>query len=310
MRVKVYIDKREKKDVVALMQTLVGHGVKEIISHTLPGGDIMYVDADTDEVLRIDEHKRVGDFVSSLQPAHLQPKRLEDQLERLKTSGVPELCLLVTGSFDGYEPRICRALVSITDNLQADGRVGVMRLEGVEELPHYVKRVVERLERDGPRVPCKCTVPEPNEKADFYEVGVALRKNRLTTPRDRYHTWLQLVPDSSADRATAITTKYPTHGDLRTALRVGGKEAITSIKVKGRALPHTIADALYDDFVTTCQSPDASDSSESEDEAAVMAALRARKRRTVHADDLSDTEDVKAAVRVKKRRVVHASDNE
>ena len=61
--------------------------------------DIAFRKKDTTEVFALVEHKQVDDYLKSLKPGHLQPKRLMNQLRAMKKSNVPHLILLLSGDF-------------------------------------------------------------------------------------------------------------------------------------------------------------------------------------------------------------------
>lgn len=249
MRVQVVFDNRERMDLAKVAaDTLEQHGLEIHFQDAqdaqgtqdadLPAvfqaalGDILFVDADSRRVLMLVERKGVQDFVASLQPGHLCSKRLTEQLDRMGESGVPRLGLLLTGAYHELDAALQKALVTKTVRLQHSG-VMVTRLESLQHLPLYIARTVEGLQ----------SLPRAQAEAapDFHTLMVAVRKKRVTTPSEVYHTLLQLIPGVSEDAARVIAAEFKSLSALQAACRADGAGAITKLKHRKRAINKTSA---------------------------------------------------------------------
>jgi hypothetical protein len=140
MPIRVLIDTRERMDLPALQAAVKLHQVDlQANVSQLPLADFVFVDTDTDAVLMLVERKSPDDFAASLQPGHMQGKRLDDQLARMKASGVPALGLLLTGNFSGLESHLYKAKVTITSSLQAETpRFSVWELKSASYIPLWL----------------------------------------------------------------------------------------------------------------------------------------------------------------------------
>lgn len=248
-RIKIIFDTRERLDagaLVAEVKAKYGHDIaveqSERQVEQLALADIVFVDADTNRVLMLAERKSVSDYLSSMKPAHLQSKRLVDQLDRMKSAkNVPRLCLLLTGDFSDLGDTDMRGLVTKTVRLQMQRpHIDVVHLERpAEHLSLFLARCVDALlcRGDGP-----CEILPP----DFHELQVAVRKSQTDTPRKAYEVLLQLLPGWSARIAAAVVEKYPSLDVLARALEAQGVAALTSLKVNKRAVPSKAAKILVE----------------------------------------------------------------
>jgi len=239
MPIRVLIDTRERMDLPALQAAVKLHQVDlQANVSQLPLADFVFVDTDTDAVLMLVERKSPDDFAASLQPGHMQGKRLDDQLARMKASGVPALGLLLTGNFSGLESHLYKAKVTITSSLQAETpRFSVWELKSASYIPLWLARAIQNLQ------------PHARIGPNITELSVAVRKSKTDTPEKLYHSMMQLVPGLSANSAAVIVAAYPSLSTLQAALRLNGKGAITKLKHNNRAINQSSA-ALVHAFLT------------------------------------------------------------
>lgn len=248
---KVIFDHRERYDITAIAEELERKHKLFVIDRTegedsaaqlmaLNGGDITIVRRDTLETLCLVEHKQVNDFRNSLQPGHLQPKRLHDQLARMAGKNVPRLILLLSGDYSQLEDHMQKSLLTITTRLQndPDSPIQVVRMETLSHMAQFVARTVESLMRAGEDTRPPLTGPP------FHELMVAIRKQETSTPAKLYHTLLQLVPGCSAQVACTITTEYPTLKRLRRAVRKSGNRTVCKLTSNNRHLPAPVGTAI------------------------------------------------------------------
>jgi ERCC4-type nuclease len=246
MRIGVIFDTREDIPVDEIVQELkIKHNLDITFPKTgsihqisqLTLADMVFVDVGTNKVLMMVERKGLNDFIASVQPAHLQSKRLTEQLDRMKTAGVPFLSLLLTGNYHELNDRFQRTLITKTLRLQMQNpRVDVVRLETIDHLALYICRAIEGLKGSG--------LP-PDYGPDFHELTIAVRKAKTDTPRTLYQTSVQLASGIGPETAAEIVRKYPCICSLQSACRAEGIAAIThNVNPGSRALSTTSANLL------------------------------------------------------------------
>jgi ERCC4-type nuclease len=250
-KISVLIDRRENVDFEDWIDKLTNiynmdvHDVSalndgldpEFISQ-LKLGDILFMDHATREVLEIVERKGVRDLEASIRAGHMQPKRLYDQLSRMKGSRVPHLTLLLTGDYSRAEEDLRKTAMTLNVRLpKGDPQINVVRVDRVTEVPHFIARTAQALETYGQK-------QSDRPGVEFTELMVATRKNMTDTPEKLYHCMLQLIPGFSQNSAMAVVRDYPRLATLRRAVRTSGVSAITKIKSNNRALNKTSAGIL------------------------------------------------------------------
>lgn len=199
--------------------------------------DIVFIQKSTKKVLALVEHKQLNDYLSSQQPSHLAPKRLVDQLARMKESGVPTMILLLTGEFHTLCDEQQRGVVTRTVRLMGDTpQIQVVRLEGLNHMALFIARMVETLVEK----PVEPSVP------GFHELMVAVRKSQVDTPEKIYAVLLQLVPGISKGSAQEIYQTYPNLSSLKHSISRQGPTAITKLKHRGRSINKKSAQLLVD----------------------------------------------------------------
>lgn len=239
MRVLV-VDTRERQDAAALAEQ-----IKEMTkvpfrveTKQLDLGDFLVEDEKPDgtrETLAIVERKSYNDFVSSLQPSHMQTMRLKEQTRRIcACDRVPVKILFLTGpEYQNLDERMAKTLNTITSRLAIQG-MSTVYAPTKTLVTYTLKNLLESVDM------CK----RKGNELPSDELMLAVRKKRIVTTEQRYITFLRTFDGVSPGLASAIIAEYPTQGHLRQAMRANGAGAITKLKSRNRAISGKIADAL------------------------------------------------------------------
>ena len=239
MRVLV-VDTRERQDATALAEQ-----IKEMTKvpfrveiKQLDLGDFLVEDEKPDgtrATLAIVERKSYNDFVSSLQPSHMQSMRLKEQTQRIcACDNVPVKILFLTGpEYQNLDERMAKTLNTITSRLAIQG-MSTVYAPTKTLVTYTLKNLLESVDlctRKGNELPSN-------------ELMLAVRKKRIVTTEQRYATFLRTFDGVSPGLASAIISEYPTQGQLRQAMSANGAGAITKLKSHNRAISGKIAGAL------------------------------------------------------------------
>jgi len=224
----------------------------EVNVQQLTVADFVIVDSLTNTCLALIEHKQVDDFKHSLQPEHMQPKRLIEQLDRMKNTSVPFLFLLLSGPYHLMPDYMQKTLITKSVSLQTSS-VKVVHIPSTDYIGFFLSRVLRRIDPVDP--------PNYRPGPDFHELMVSVKKKKTDTPQKLYHVLLQLVPGVSVQIAEEISRIYPTFSILQSECQRIGINAFSIIKVKNRSINKSIGKLICD---FCCEYPHSDSHSEEE----------------------------------------------